>query len=105
MLKQECGWFDDHNNSVGALSSRLNDDASNIQTVWNIKLGVRWLCHLIKSELSLSQSSPGNWLSIQFDFASDFHIYNGNHCGIHIIGKIVVDLLGIRSHTVDRRFL
>lgn len=36
MLKQECGWFDDHSNSVGALTSRLSDDAANIQTVWFI---------------------------------------------------------------------
>lgn len=33
MLKQECGWYDDNNNSVGALTSRLSDDAANIQTV------------------------------------------------------------------------
>lgn len=33
MLKQECGWFDDNNNSVGALVNRLSDDAANIQTV------------------------------------------------------------------------
>lgn len=33
MFKQECGWFDDHNNSVGALGSRLTGDAANLQTV------------------------------------------------------------------------
>lgn len=33
MLKQECGWFDDPKNSVGALSSRLSGDAANLQTV------------------------------------------------------------------------
>lgn len=33
MLRQECGWFDDQNNSVGALGSRLSGDASNLQTV------------------------------------------------------------------------
>ncbi|XP_055307776.1 multidrug resistance protein homolog 65-like [Sitodiplosis mosellana] len=32
MLKQECAWFDDHNNSVGALGSRLTSDAANLQT-------------------------------------------------------------------------
>lgn len=31
MLKQECGWFDD--NSAGALTNRLSDDAADIQTV------------------------------------------------------------------------
>lgn len=41
MLKQECGWFDDHNNSVGALASRLSDDAANIQTVCRIKFVAR----------------------------------------------------------------
>lgn len=42
MLKQECGWFDDNNNSVGALTSRLSDDAANIQTVCTlvIKFGI-----------------------------------------------------------------
>lgn len=33
MMRQECGWFDDQNNSVGALGSRLSGDAANIQTV------------------------------------------------------------------------
>lgn len=34
MLKQECGWFDDPKNSVGALASRLSGDAANLQTVF-----------------------------------------------------------------------
>lgn len=33
MLKQECGWFDNPKNSVGALASRLSGDAANLQTV------------------------------------------------------------------------
>lgn len=33
MLKQEMGWFDDDENSVGALSARLTGDAANIQGV------------------------------------------------------------------------
>lgn len=33
MLKQECGWFDNPKNSVGALTSRLSGDAANLQTV------------------------------------------------------------------------
>lgn len=33
MLKQECGWFDDQNNSVGALSARLSGDAAHVQGV------------------------------------------------------------------------
>lgn len=40
MLKQECGWFDDNSNSVGALTNRLSDDAANIQTV-HFKFGIR----------------------------------------------------------------
>lgn len=33
MMVQEMGWFDDDNNSVGALSGRLTGDAANIQGV------------------------------------------------------------------------
>ncbi len=34
MLRQEIGWFDDTNNSTGALCSRLSADASNVQGVY-----------------------------------------------------------------------
>lgn len=40
MLNQECGWFDDHNNSVGALGSHLTGDAANVQTVRNFFLNM-----------------------------------------------------------------
>lgn len=33
MLKQECGWFDDEKNSIGALGIRLGVDAANLQMV------------------------------------------------------------------------
>lgn len=33
MLQQECGWFDDKNNSVGSLSARLSADAAHVQSV------------------------------------------------------------------------
>lgn len=33
MMIQEMGWFDDDNNSVGALSGRLTGDAANVQGV------------------------------------------------------------------------
>lgn len=33
MLRQECGWFDRKENSVGFLSSNLSGDAANVQNV------------------------------------------------------------------------
>lgn len=33
LMKQECGWFDDENNSSAALSARLTGDAANLQNV------------------------------------------------------------------------
>lgn len=33
LLQQECGWFDDDDNSTGALSARLTDDAGDLQEV------------------------------------------------------------------------
>ncbi len=33
MLSQEIGWFDDKNNSVGSLSTRLSTEASAVQGV------------------------------------------------------------------------
>ncbi|KAH9508579.1 ATP-dependent translocase ABCB1 [Bulinus truncatus] len=39
MLKQDIGWFDDHKNSVGALTTRLASDASLVQGVTGIRLG------------------------------------------------------------------
>lgn len=40
MLRQECGWFDKKENSVGFLSSNLSGDAANVQDVgiWNTLL-------------------------------------------------------------------
>lgn len=33
MLQQECGWFDEKNNSSAELSARLTGDASSLQSV------------------------------------------------------------------------
>lgn len=33
MLKQECGWFDEEEHSVGILASHLSGDAASVQTV------------------------------------------------------------------------
>ncbi|KAK0066802.1 ATP-dependent translocase ABCB1 isoform X7 [Biomphalaria pfeifferi] len=38
MLKQDIGWFDDHKNSVGALTTRLATDASLVQGVTGVRL-------------------------------------------------------------------
>lgn len=38
MLGQEIGWFDDHKNSPGALTTRLATDASQVQGVRTILL-------------------------------------------------------------------
>nr|AJG01604.1 ATP-binding cassette sub-family B MDR/TAP member 1 [Dreissena polymorpha] len=39
MLRQEIAFFDDHNNNVGALTTRLATDASQVQGAAGIKLG------------------------------------------------------------------
>eukprot|EP00058_Branchiostoma_floridae_P023304 XP_002608794.1 hypothetical protein BRAFLDRAFT_89659 [Branchiostoma floridae] len=39
MLRQEIGWFDDHKNSTGALTTRLAADASMVQGATGIQLG------------------------------------------------------------------
>nr|XP_053626234.1 LOW QUALITY PROTEIN: ATP-dependent translocase ABCB1-like [Cherax quadricarinatus] len=39
MLKQEVAWFDDHNNSVGALCSRLSGDAAAVQGATGSRVG------------------------------------------------------------------
>lgn len=36
MIVQEMGWFDEDNNSIGALSGRLTGDAANVQGVSTI---------------------------------------------------------------------
>lgn len=33
MLRQECGWFDEEEHSVGILAANLSGDAANLQTV------------------------------------------------------------------------
>lgn len=33
MMRQECGWFDKEEHSVGILSSYLSGDAASVQTV------------------------------------------------------------------------
>lgn len=40
MLGQEIGWFDDHRNSPGALTTRLATDASQVQGVRIRKMNV-----------------------------------------------------------------
>lgn len=50
MLKQECGWFDNPKNSVGALTSRLSGDAANLQTVRIKKNLVRFSANLEQLE-------------------------------------------------------
>lgn len=35
MMRQECGWFDKEEHSVGILSSYLSGDAASVQTVKN----------------------------------------------------------------------
>ncbi|XP_012936337.1 ATP-dependent translocase ABCB1 isoform X2 [Aplysia californica] len=39
MLKQDIAWYDDHKNSVGALTTRLATDASLVQGVTGVRLG------------------------------------------------------------------
>ena len=40
ILKQEVGWFDRHENSVGALTARLSGDASNVQGATGSRIGI-----------------------------------------------------------------
>lgn len=95
MLKQECGWFDDHKNSVGALGSRLSSDAANIQTVYtsfhrigNLKIFFYQF---------FFQIFPGDRLSVEFNSAGHFNICYWNHRFIYVIYKIVTGLFGKRT--------
>lgn len=76
MLKQECGWFDDINNSIGALSSKLSGDAAKLQAV-----GHQSSLSLIKVNILSFDSRLflGDWISIQFNFTSDFNVCNWHH--------------------------
>lgn len=38
MMRQECGWFDEEDHSVGILASYLSGDAANVQTVSQFSL-------------------------------------------------------------------
>lgn len=40
MLRQDCGWFDDEKNSVGALATRLSADAANLQMAIGFPLSI-----------------------------------------------------------------
>ncbi|XP_052792183.1 ATP-dependent translocase ABCB1-like isoform X2 [Mya arenaria] len=49
LLRQEIAYFDDHNNSVGALTTRLSTDASQVQGASGVKLGstIMALCSVL----------------------------------------------------------
>lgn len=40
MIRQEIAYFDDHRNSTGALTTRLATDASRVQAITGMRLGV-----------------------------------------------------------------
>ncbi|XP_067650527.1 ATP-dependent translocase ABCB1-like isoform X2 [Haliotis asinina] len=40
MLRQEISWFDDHKNNLGALTTRLATDASQVQGATGVRLGM-----------------------------------------------------------------
>lgn len=70
MMRQECGWFDDEDHSVGALSARLTGDAANLQSVcyW-----LNWFLEFPFILFSLSQAI-GFPLSIIIQSLSTFII-------------------------------
>lgn len=56
-MKQECGWFDDKNNSSAALSARLSGDAANLQNVCQSAIKLNSFA-LIKFTIHLFDRSP-----------------------------------------------
>ncbi|GAB6020134.1 hypothetical protein CHUAL_002862 [Chamberlinius hualienensis] len=52
ILKQEMGWFDDTNNSIGALCSRLSADAASVQGATGSRIGT-----ILQSFCTLGASS------------------------------------------------
>ncbi|CAH1798731.1 unnamed protein product [Owenia fusiformis] len=40
ILRQEIGWYDDHNNNTGALCTRLATDASQVQGATGVRIGM-----------------------------------------------------------------
>ena len=51
LLRQEIGYFDDHMNSTGALTTRLATDASRVQGCTGTRIGI-----IIQSVFALGKS-------------------------------------------------
>ena len=62
ILRQEMGYFDDHKNSTGALTTRLATDASKVQGATGVRLGTA-----IQNILAL-----GNFLKFYFRLSPIF---------------------------------
>lgn len=66
MLRQECGWFDEEENSIGILASHLSSDAANVQTVCTL------IFCSIRTKFIINLFCSGRWFSIECNFAINF---------------------------------
>ena len=58
MLRQEIGWFDDQKNSTGALTTRLANDASQVQGVGSLLCGMHIQCTWTGFDISQGRPYP-----------------------------------------------
>jgi len=79
VVYQEIGYFDDHNNNVGALCTRLSTDASQIQ-------GVSGYCHLRRTTVC-SMEIMGEWVKIQYTTYLSRYISTG--CSVRKHGALL----------------
>lgn len=71
MLGQEVGWFDDHRNSPGALTTRLATDASQVQGV-SYRLNIKWFWKVIRAYFQVIVSFKSWWDEIFMKYSSYF---------------------------------
>lgn len=70
MMQQECGWFDEEDNSSAVLASRLTTDAGSWQNVCMPSIYdflMNTMTHLL--EISV------DWLTTRLDSTSNFNIF------------------------------
>lgn len=82
MLRQECGWFDEEENSIGILASHLSSDAANVQTVCTLifclirtKFIIHFFCQAVGFPLSvILQSTSTVVLGIIIAFSTSIKL-------------------------------
>lgn len=97
MLRQECGWFDAEEHSVGILAAYLSGDAANMQTVrmqflyFFVNFFIRYI---LKITLPPKHSS-GGWFSIKCACAINFDSCSWNYYCIFNFSETIKCVLNI----------